>query len=588
MKKTILLLILILLSSVISIQAGIASTEYLIVHDGAERITNLYVPEGDLNAALIVLHPVYSSGLAMEVMTGLNEVADERGWVIAYANSLTPYWDDGRGDEGIPPLLGTVDDPGFIDSLADSLSSDFGLDSVFLVGMGNGGTMAMVAACQMPERFDAVVVVSALMWDYQVTNCDTYDNPIAVNTLFIYGNMDFLFAEDGREVQSFYTNEVWHTLSAKETLGYWVERNRCDRDSASGIDYAIVNILSDCGNDTQTAFYVVPNGAGNWPRMAANKLNRMGTDASKILAAFLAGDENWLEHTTQETLPDTIARNYILYVPQSYDPSTPTPIVVSLHGRGASMVSQARSSGFNDVADQDGFIVLYPQAYDPTLQDPTWNYGYGNPVYTPGDWNDDEFLDILIDDLAQDLNIDMNRLYVTGLSNGGYMTNRLACTRSERYAAFAAVSGAAPFGLAQLCEETSHSPYMLVQGTADRISPWEGIVEAHPVTGQAIYMIAPVENTLNFWATHNECTGEVVRENLPNSDPDSSVSIITAQGCPDDAAVILYAVVGGGHNWPGVFDFDSALLGEVNMDYNASEIIWAFFSQYTLAGRVGE
>lgn len=582
MRKFLVLFMLTFLSSIISTQAEAATDSYQITYNGTERIVNLYIPDGDVHALMIVLHPIFSTGLAMEVITGLNDVADEQGWVIAYANSLYPYWDDGRAEVGIPPELGPVDDVGFINTLAETLSQDFDVDSVFLAGMGNGGTMALRAACETPERFDGVVVVSAHMWDYQVRSCDTQANEVAVNLLFINGNMDFIVLEDGRELQSFYTGKIWRILSSDETLNYWVERNGCNPESITPIRFSLTTLLSDCGNDTVTAFYTVAKGAGNWSRMADNSLNRLGVDVTDIMVAFLNGDENWTDLTTQETLPDVIGRNYLLYVPQSYDPNTATPVVLALHGRGASSVNQARSSGFNEVAEEEGFIVVYPQAYDPDLEDPVWNYLLGTTIVSKESWNDDDFLDMLIDDLAQDLNIDMSRLYVTGLSNGGYMTNRLACTRSDRYAAFAPVAGAAPFGLVQLCEGASHSPYMLVQGTADTISPWTGIISPHPITGQNVYVIAPVENNMNFWSNHNECTGEIIREDLASSDPDSSVSIFTATECPNDAAVVLYAVVGGSHNWPGVFDFDSELLGDVNMDYNASEKIWEFFSQHSL------
>lgn len=584
MKKLILLLIMIVLFSAVGTQAAIETTVYRITHDDNERIVNLYVPDGDIEAVLIALHPIYSSGLAMEVMTGLNDIADERGWVIAYANSLKPYWDDGRVEAGLPPELGMADDVGFINALAEFLKQDYQVDTAFLVGMGNGGSMAMRVACEQPEQFDSVIVASVLMMDYQMTDCKAQDEHSPINMLFLYGNQDFIFLEDGRNLQTL-SGATWNIHSAEETLDYWLEHNNCDPESQTEI--GATTIFNDCKNDTVTAFYTM-QAAGNWPRMADNDLNRLGIDATEILAAFLDGDDNWTDLAVSEASPDVIARNYILYIPQNYDPNTPTPVVVALHGRGASMVSQARSSGFNDVADEHGFIVLYPQAYDPNLQDPVWNYLLDTTILTPMDWNDDEFLDTLVDDLAKDLNIDMSRLYVTGLSNGGYMVNRLACTRSDRYAAFAPVSGAAPFGLVQLCDGASHSPYMLVQGTADTISPWIGIVQPHPITGQSVYMIAPVVTTMEFWAAHNECGTEVITEDLESTDPDSSVTIMSVNDCPNDAAVVLYAVLDGGHNWPGVFDFESKLLGEVNMDYNASEKIWEFFSQFTLEGKVEE
>lgn len=584
MKKMVFVLLFILSLGVMTTEAEVQSSVYRMNYDGAERIVNLYVPQGKVNALMIVLHPIYSSGLAMEVITGLDKVADEQGWVLAYANSLHPYWDDGRVEAGIPPDFGTVDDTGFIDALAENLSNDYGVDSVFLVGMGNGGSMALRVACEKADHINAIVAVSVLMWEYQMNSCNEQANHKPIKTLFVYGNQDFIYKEDGREIQAALTDESWKINSASDTLNYWLNFNDCDPESETALQS--LTIYNQCGDDTVTAFYTVPGGAGNWPRMGNNQLNRLGMDASDIIAAFLSGDENWYKLTQEEPIPDVIARNYILYVPQSYDPNTPTPVVLSLHGRYASMVSQARVSAFNDVADREGFIVLYPQAYDPKLKDPTWNYLKGILPAFSFPWDDEAFLDTLVDDLAQDLNIDMKRLYVTGLSNGGYMTNRLACTRSNRYAAFASVAGAAPFGIVDLCEKTTHSPFMLVQGTDDPISPWKGVVGPDPESGKPIYMVLPTDMTMGFWTDQNECTGKVERQDLASTDPDSSVSILSVGGCPNDAAVVLYAVVGGGHVWPGVFDYKDEQLGEVNMDYNASEKIWEFLSQYTLDGKV--
>ena len=190
----------------------------------------------------------------------------------------------------------------------------------------------------------------------------------------------------------------------------------------------------------------------NWSAISNHSLNRTGIDTPQLLAAFFAGDENWQEHSVQVNPSEDAARSYILYVPASYDPSTPTPVVLSLHGRTVNAFSQARSSGFNAVAEEYGFIVVYPQAFDlfydnPERADAVWNYTLHTPLPGPHQEDDDIFLDRIVDDLAQTLNVDMNRLYVNGLSNGGYMVNHLACTRSDRYAAFASVAANAPYGI---------------------------------------------------------------------------------------------------------------------------------------------
>ena len=109
-----------------------------------------------------------------------------------------------------------------------------------------------------------------------------------------------------------------------------------------------------------------------------------------------------------------------------------------------------------------------------------------------------------------------------------------------------------------------------------------------PVTEQVFFITAPMDNTMGFWAQHNGCSLDFVREDLPNTDADSTAAIFTFNNCPENSPLILYAVFGGGHVWPGVRDFQSELLGEVNMDFNATEVIWNFFSQRSLDQRVQE
>ncbi|MEO1646665.1 MAG: PHB depolymerase family esterase, partial [Chloroflexota bacterium] len=163
-------------------------------------------------------------------------------------------------------------------------------------------------------------------------------------------------------------------------------------------------------------------GGSAWFRNDDNSLNRTGIDATALIGAFFERDEDWITLTSQETLSTALPRSFALYVPTTYDASTPTPVILSLHGRGANSFGQAFTTQFNQLAEQHGFIVVYPQAYDPYYDNPevadaVWNYNLGTPIETLT-WDDDIFLDRLIDDLALDLNIDMSRLYVNGLSNG--------------------------------------------------------------------------------------------------------------------------------------------------------------------------
>lgn len=588
MRKILFLLIFLLLS-IAATQAQVSTDQYnplQIEHDGIDRLAHVYQPQGEIHAAMIALHPYYSSGRAMEALTGFNTIADERGWLMVYPESLESYWDDGRISAGLPPVNATIDDVGYLANLADTIRETYEIETVYLSGLALGGTMALRAVCETPEKYDGVAIVNALMWSYQEQYCAANENPAIMDMLFIKGSHDHIYWTEGRTIN----NAQWTILGALDTVNIWSGRNHCENFVPTEVRRSALAVSVNCDEETTIAYLPVINSGNNWSKSGENSLNNRGIDTAEVIAAFLADDDNWQELTVQEEISEDIDRSYVVYVPTSYDPSTPTPVVLSLHGRGANNFSQAFSTGFNQVAEEEGFIVVYPQAYDPNFNNPqladaTWNYNLNTPLMAEDLTHDDDaFLDDIVDDIALSLNVDMNRLYVNGLSNGGYMTNRLACTRGNRYAAFAAVAANAPFGLGGLCEDGVHAPIMFYHGTADTISPWDGATLSTD-SGEQFYLLAPLPNTLAFWVTQNGCEGNYEQTALPGTDPDSRVVFARYTDCPGDSAVEIYAVVGGGHLWHGVQDVDNQFLGEDNMDINASEAIWAFYSQYTLDGR---
>jgi len=579
------LLFLFLFTSIATTAQTTAETTFHTLQvDEDDRSYHLYVPEQTNGGLVIVLHTVASSGLAMEAITGMNAQADEQGFIVAYPNAAGFYWDDGRGEVGLPPDNGSVDDLGFLTALIDELAANHGVDteSVYLTGYANGGTMAFTAACQQPDQYAGVMIVGALLWEYQTEQCPEE----AIGTtdlLLLYGDQDHVYWQLGRTIDN--GVQQWNMLGASATHEWWRDYFQCEVTERT--EDRLIATHSECQDEATIQFVRMPESGNLWPRMADNSLNRFGVDASELLAAF-ATDEDITETatpaTTATTPEDVPPRNFLLYVPTTYDPGEPTPVIFSLHGRHANAPSQAYTTDFNSVAEREGFIVVYPQGYDRELVDPVWQYGRGVPHYgsLSATVNDEAYLGALIDDLSTMLNIDEERVYVSGLSNGGFMTQRLGCTMPDRFAAFAAVAATAPLGLTQLCDGTPPVPVMLIHGTADTIVPWQGMIEESVLSGQPIYTTAPMDNTIGFWADHNGCSYEFENETLPQLDEDSATQIFSFRECPEDAPLILYAVLGGGHVWPGVRDFESELLGEVSMDFNASEVIWEFFQQHHL------
>ncbi len=253
----------------------------------------------------------------------------------------------------------------------------------------------------------------------------------------------------------------------------------------------------------------------------------------------------------------------------------PAPLVIALHGRFDSGAGMASLTHFNDLADQEGFVVAYPDGLNGE-----WNFVRAIPGYDMTQ-DDTAFLVALVDHLAESNPIDRSRVYLTGFSNGGFMTQRVACEHPLPFAAFASVSAAAFGGMPEVCPTSSDVPVpmLLMNGTEDTNVPWDGT----PVSrnGQTIYVTYPVSQTLSYWAQLNGCQPDATTTDFPilGASPGTAVRAITLT-CPPEHDVVLYGITGGGHNWSGQAPADPQIFGLINRDVDASVEIWRFFSQH--------
>ncbi len=266
-------------------------------------------------------------------------------------------------------------------------------------------------------------------------------------------------------------------------------------------------------------------------------------------------------------------RSYRLYRPEVAGGER-LALLLALHGRGASGSRMAALTGFDSRAARHGFIVAYPDA----LQG-RWNYLYGIPGAADGP-DDVGFLQALTDAIVRDHDVDPARIYVTGMSNGGFMAQRLACAEESRFAGFASVAAGAFAALPEHCARAQPVDALYLHGTADRLVPWGGlgIENRH---GERQRVILPMSDSLRFWAQGNRCAPGVDVRDLPPSgrSPATRVKLIESRDCAAGARVALYAIVGGGHNWPGVAGVISPeIAGAVNLDIHASDAIWSFFA----------
>lgn len=273
--------------------------------------------------------------------------------------------------------------------------------------------------------------------------------------------------------------------------------------------------------------------------------------------------------STGETLVSGgLERVYRLYVPESYDPTRPTPLVFNLHGAVSSADEQEAKTPWNDIAARENFIMAYPQGIIPLAFGWAWNAGeplVGEQRRMADDIDDVQFIADLIAHLSDVLCIDAQRVYVSGFSNGGGMSNHLACVMADTIAAIGTVAGAYT-PITDGCHPVRPVPIITFQGKLDNIVPYDGSVRLG---------VQDVTSWAADWAARNGC--EAAPTPIERAQEDA-VSGVAYTDCA--APVVFYTIADGGHTWPGGRWKLEFILGKTSTDIDASETMWAFFAEY--------
>jgi polyhydroxybutyrate depolymerase len=270
--------------------------------------------------------------------------------------------------------------------------------------------------------------------------------------------------------------------------------------------------------------------------------------AGSARAAFPAGD-------SRQALPfGGLPRQYLVHVPPGYDGATPVPLVVDIHGWMSNAEQQRAISGTRAMSDAKGFLVVYPDGWRNA-----WNANIccGNP-----DLDDVGFIRAVVAAVAAQANVDPRRIYATGLSNGGAMSQRLACDAADLFAASAPVAFPIAYKPATGCQPSRSIPVLTVMGLTDMLVPYtDGGFGSAPAT-------------FVYWRDVNACgTGAPeVRDERGKSYCEYHTK------CANGVQVGLCSVTA--RAFPNTF-FDGHVL-YLNDDYNLAEVAWNFLSQFTL------
>lgn len=280
---------------------------------------------------------------------------------------------------------------------------------------------------------------------------------------------------------------------------------------------------------------------------------------------------NWLSHQGRK-------RAFLLHRPRSAAHAPNLPLVLVLHGAGGSVwrISRfARFTGFNHLADQENFMVAYPIAWRKR-----WNDSNREATQSCQDIDDVAFIHNLIEHVAQRYEIDRERVYAVGISNGGAMTYRLSCELADSFAAIATVSSFFPLALAHHCPARHPLPVLIMNGTEDPLIPLQGgwLQFRQKRLGQ----ILALEAVVSYWIGRNGCHQRKTIPHPASAEDGTRVQhdrYCTAQG---QTGLELYTIQGGGHTWPGSRQYlPTAWVGRTSQAINASEQIWDFFKRHS-------
>jgi polyhydroxybutyrate depolymerase len=296
-----------------------------------------------------------------------------------------------------------------------------------------------------------------------------------------------------------------------------------------------------------------------------------------------AGPRDWRQssklplHTIEV---DGMERSYFVHFPPGYKGKEKLPLVIALHGGGKGDGEKvAKNYGFNAKDQRHRFIAVYPNGVDAYWRD---GRGYTHRGDSDATVDDVAFISALIDHFIHTKGADPKRVYVTGVSNGGMMTLRLGCEIAPKLAAIAPVISSIPKNIFEQCEPGASLPVLIMNGTEDPLMPWEG-GHVH-LFRKKMGEVVSTNETVKFWVKHNQCGPRAKTTQLPDRDrrDQSTVEVSRFSNRRTGVEVVLYKIIGGGHNLPGSDTPERPrLTGNKNNDIDGAQEILRFFQAHS-------
>ncbi len=256
-------------------------------------------------------------------------------------------------------------------------------------------------------------------------------------------------------------------------------------------------------------------------------------------------------------------RTYLVHLPTEYTEATDLPLLIAMHGGFGNAYSMQNLSQLSDKADAENFIVVYPEGIEGgPFNISSWNAGWCCGWSSRNDIDDVGFINALLDSLIDDYAIDTQRIYATGMSNGGFMAYRLACELSDRIAAIAPVSASMSMNA---CNTERPVPVISFHSYQDTNIPSNGGIGS----GASKHHNPSQDSILNVWSNNNSCssTSDTLVKN-------AEYTLVQWSDCDCGTKIHHYITEDGGHTWP---------LGDATSNYiHATDSMWLFLEQFSL------
>lgn len=270
-----------------------------------------------------------------------------------------------------------------------------------------------------------------------------------------------------------------------------------------------------------------------------------------------------------------VTRTYLLHVPRSYKPTIPTPLILAFHGGGGSSEIMAEDKYYNLISksEKEGFIVVFPNGSSAFKSGKFATWNAGNCCAYARDNNSDDvgFVKVLLKELKKEFNINKNKVYAIGMSNGGMFSYKLACDLTDEFKAIASVAGtdntkqcfpSRPISIMHI--HAKDDTHVLFNGGAGK----DAFKDDSKVTD-----FTSVASTISKWVNIDHCNKTPQR--IKNKD---GVYFDLYSGCDNDTEILLCVTETGGHSWPGGIKPRKESAAPSN-SISAVDEIWSFFKR---------